>query len=111
METHRELLECRACRAHASVTAGALLHRSQLPLTLWFRAIWAITNQEGGASALGLQLALGLGSYRTTWICLHTLRRAMECPGQDPLTGEVEADEIFGGGVEKERSMGEAFCC
>ena len=100
-ETDRELLECRACRAHVSVTAGTLFHRSHLPLTLWFRAMWAITNQKGGVSALGLQRALGLGSYRTAWTCLHKLRRAMVRPGREPLTCEVEVDEIFVGGVEK----------
>lgn len=42
--------------------------------------MWWITNQKGGVSALGLQRLLGLGSYRTAWMCLHKLRRTMVRP-------------------------------
>jgi len=84
-----------------SVTAGTIFHRSHLPLRVWFRAIWWGTNQKSGVSALGLQRTLGLGSYETAWACLHKLRRAMVRPGREPLTEEVEVDEIYVGGVER----------
>lgn len=93
--------QCRGCNAIVSVTAGTMFHRSHLPLRVWFRAIWWVTNQKSGLSALGLQRALGLGSYETAWTCLHKLRRAMVRPGREQLTGEVEVDETFIGGVEK----------
>ena len=38
---------------------------------VWFAAIWYITNQKHGVSALGLQRVLGLGSYETAWTMLH----------------------------------------
>jgi transposase-like protein len=44
---------------------------------------------------------LGLGNYVTPWLCLHKLRRAMVRDGRDPLTGNVEVDETFVGGVSK----------
>ena len=94
----RRALVCRSCRTHVSVTAGTMFQDSHLPLRVWFRAMWWVTNQKSGMSALGLQRALGLGSYRTAWICLQKLRRAMVRPGRDRLTGEVEADEAFLGG-------------
>ena len=50
-------------------------------------------------SALGLQRALELGSYETAWAWLHKFRRAMVRPGRDKLTGEVEVDETYVGGV------------
>jgi len=100
-ETGRGLRMCCACRAVVSVTAGTIFHGSHLPLRAWFRAIWWITNQKSGVSALGLQRTLGLGSYETAWTCLHKLRRAMIRPGRDRLTGEVEVDETLVGGVEK----------
>lgn len=83
------------------MTAGTIFQDSHLPLRAWFRAMWLLTNQKSGMSALGLQRALGLGSYRTAWICLHKLRRAMVRPGRDALTGEVEVDETLVGGLEK----------
>lgn len=96
----RGLFQCCGCDAMASVTAGTIFHRSHLSLRVWFRAIWWLTNQKSGVSAVGLQRTLGLGSYKTAWTCLHKLRRAMVRPGREPLTGEVEVDEVFIGGVE-----------
>ena len=52
-----------------------------------------MTSQKNGASALGLQRVLGLGSYQTAWIVLHKLRRAMVRLGRDKLSGRVEVDE------------------
>ena len=42
-------------------------------------------SQRIGASALGLQRVLGLGSYETAWTWLHKLRRAMVRPDRDRL--------------------------
>jgi len=106
----RRLFQCRGCDAMVSVTAGTVFHRSHLPLRVWFLAMWWVTNQKSGLSALGLQRALGLGSYRTAWTCLQKLRRAMVRPGRERLTEEVEVDEIFVGGVEPgkgKRHLGE----
>ncbi len=59
-----------------SVLAGTVFQDTHLPLTVWFRAMWHITSQKNGVSALGLQRALGLGSYKTAWLILHKLRQA-----------------------------------
>ena len=48
-----------------SVTAGTVFAGSKLPLRVWFRAMWWVTNQKSGVSALGLQRLLGFGSYKT----------------------------------------------
>jgi transposase-like protein len=94
----RGLWLCRRCRRQTSVTVGTVFDRSRLPLTLWFRAMWHVTNQKNGASALTIQRLLGLGSYQTAWAWLHKLRRAMVRPGRDCLEGVVEADESYLGG-------------
>ena len=96
-------LLCTQCRRQVSVTAGTVFHRTRLPLTTWFRAIWHVTSQKNGVSAIGVQRVLGLGSYRTAWTWLHKLRRAMVRPGRDRLHGEVEVDETFVGGEEPGR--------
>jgi transposase-like protein len=59
-----------------------------------------MTGQRHGISALGLQRALGLGSYQTAWAMLHRFRVAMVRPGRERLTGRVEVDEAYVGGVE-----------
>lgn len=92
---------CGECRHQASVTAGTIFQDSHLPLTLWFRAMWYVTNQKNGTSALGVQRLLGLGSYKTAWALMHKLRRAMVRPGRDRLQGVVEVDEAYWGGEEE----------
>ena len=102
--TARGLWICRACARHTSVTAGTIFADSNLSLRLWFRAIWQVVTQKDGASALGLQRVLGLGSYRTAWSLLHKLRRAMVRPGRERLRGIVEVDESYLGAPEPGKS-------
>jgi transposase-like protein len=59
-----------------------------------------MTDQKHRFSALGLQRLLGLGSYRTAWLWLQKLRRALVRPALDQLGGQVEVDETQMGGVE-----------
>jgi transposase-like protein len=92
--------ECAACGHQASVTAGTIFHRTRTPLQLWFAAAWQMTSQKHGVSALGVQRSLGLGSYQTAWAMLHRYRAAMVRPGRERLSGHVEVDEAYVGGVE-----------
>jgi len=94
----RGRLICVGCRHQATVMAGTIFQDSRLPLQLWCRAMWQVTSQKNGASALGLQRVLGLGSYQTAWTVLHKLRRTMVRPGRDKLNGGVEVDETPIGG-------------
>jgi len=89
---------CPQCDCQTSLTAGTLFQDTRKPLRVWFQAMWEVTNHKHGVSALGLQRALGLGSYHTAWTWLHRLRRAMVRPGRDRLAGTVEVDETFFGG-------------
>jgi len=94
------LLQCSNCDYQSSVTAGTIFQDTRQPLTLWFRAVWWVTSQKNGTSAMGLQRVLGLKSYKTAWAWLHKLRRAMVRPGRDRLTGRIEVDETYLGGGE-----------
>jgi ribosomal protein L40E len=96
----RGRLVCGGCRHQTSVTAGTIFQDTRKPLRLWFRAMWYVTSQKNGASAMGLQRVLGLGSYLTAWTWLHKLRRAMVRPGRDRLSERVEVDETYVGGEE-----------
>jgi len=97
----RGLWLCGDCRRQTSVTAGTVFQDSHVPLPVWFRAMWYVTSQKNGASAMNLQRLLGLGSYKTAWALLHKLRRAMVRPGRDRLSGTVEVDEAYWGGEEE----------
>ena len=97
----RDRFRCRACKSETTLTAGTVFQDTRKPLRLWFLAMWFITSQKNGVSALGLQRELGLGSYETAWTWLHKLRRAMVRPGRDNLSGEIEVDETYVGGAEE----------
>lgn len=100
---NRGLMQCAACGRQTSVTAGTIFQDIRTPLPVWFRAMWAVTSQKTGMSALGLQRELGLRSYKTAWAWMHKLRRAMVRPGRERLSGWVEVDETYIGGVHPGR--------
>lgn len=91
---------CPECGERSSATAGTIFHRTRTPLTVWFMACWLFATQKDGICALALQRALGIGSYQTAWAMLHRLRSVLVRPGRDLLTGSVEVDETYIGGVE-----------
>ncbi|MEE8301025.1 MAG: IS1595 family transposase, partial [Candidatus Tectomicrobia bacterium] len=97
----RGRLVCRSCRYQCSVTAGTVFEKTRTPLRSWFAAVWYVTNQKHGVSALGLQRVLGIGSYQTAWSLLHRLRRAMVRSERERLSGVVEADETYIGGPRR----------
>lgn len=94
------LIRCSECLRKVSVLAGTTFHGTRKPLKIWFQAMWYITSQKFGGSALGLKRVLGLGSYQTAWSWLHKMRHAMVRPGRERLCGNVEIDETFIGGED-----------
>jgi len=93
LETKPFTWECAGCHRQTSVTAGTVMHRSKLPLRTWFQAIHLLTSHSNGISAEQAQAQLGIRSYKTAWLLLHKLRRAMVDPNRSLLQGLVEVDE------------------
>ncbi len=73
---------------------------TRAPLTVWFEAAWLMAVTRNGVSAASLQPCQRLGSYETAWAMCHKLRTAMGRPSVDLLSGNVEVDETFIGGVK-----------
>ncbi len=84
--------ECVACGRQTSVTAGTVMHRTKLSLTIWFWAAHLMVTHSNGMSARQLKGQLGL-SYSTAWLLAQKLRRSMVDPDRDPLEGVVEVDQ------------------
>jgi transposase-like protein/Zn ribbon nucleic-acid-binding protein len=100
------LFECSKCGHQTSVIAGTIFQDTRMPLKTWFTAIWWVTTQKNGASAMGLQRVLGLKSYKAAWTWLHKIRKAMVHPNRVKLSGTVEVDETYIGGEESEGKTG-----
>ncbi len=91
---------CAGCDRRVSATAGTIFDNTRTPLTIWFSVAWQMTSSKIGVSAIHVQREMGLGSYQTAWAMLHRYRSVMVRPGRDRLTGDVEVDESYLGGLE-----------
>jgi transposase-like protein len=72
----RSLLECKECRTQISITAGTVMHKSKLPLLLWFKAIRMLIQDEMTYSIPTFASLLGV-NYRTAKLILEKLRLAL----------------------------------
>ena len=75
--------------------------QSQIPLRKWLYAIYLLHTARKGISALQLSKELGV-AYKTAWFLGHRIREAMQA-SDEFFTGEVEVDETFIGGKEKNK--------
>jgi len=75
--TTRNLYECKSCGYQASITAGTIFHKTRTSLVKWFWAVYFVSKDKGGVSALALKKHLNI-SYQTAWLMLHKIRKAME---------------------------------
>ena len=97
----RQVHECARCSYQCSVTAGTIFHKTRVPLTGWFWAIYRLIHDKKGISAMQLKKEIGV-SYQTAWLLLHKLRKAMADRDQGyKLGGLIEADEGYVGGREE----------
>jgi transposase-like protein len=97
---------CKDCNRNGyrfSVITGTIFENTNYPLREWFKVIFLLAQSKKGISALQLHRMLGTGSYETAWYMAHRVRAAMKNTTWDKLTGEVEVDETFVGGKDKNR--------
>src|SRR5215218_4892288 len=101
----RELFQCNRCKRQVRLTAGTVFQDTKLPLTVWFAAIYHLTQGKGGISSIELGRRLGV-RRQTAWLVKHKLMRAMAArEAEKPkLSGRVEVDDAYLGG---ERPGGE----
>ena len=94
----RKTFQCQACRHQTSLIAGTLFQGTHLPLSLWFLAIYLISQAKTGLSSLALKRALGV-SYPTAWRMQHKLMQVMaERETLTTLVGQVPVDDAYLGG-------------
>ena len=86
-----------------SVISKTVFENTNYPLRTWFQVIYLMTQSKKGISALQIHRQIGSGDYRTAWYMCHRIRAAMKDGGFAKLMGEVEVDETFLGGSDKNR--------
>lgn len=103
LENHSRY-ECKSCHKQISPLSGTVMHRSHLPLRLWFWAAYFVSTHTPGMSAVQLQRQLGIKKVDTAWYLLHRLRKGMIRQNRELLSGLIEADETHIGGTVKGKS-------
>ncbi|TAM80166.1 MAG: IS1595 family transposase [Candidimonas sp.] len=94
----RRLWECLGCGYQCSSIVGTVFEHTKLPLSIWFLAIYLMTQSKNAVSALELKRQLGV-SYKTAWLVKHKLLQTMllrEAPRR--LDERVEIDDAYLGG-------------
>jgi transposase-like protein len=98
----RRMWECKEKhpRKQFSAKVGTIFEDSPIDLGKWFAAIWMVANCKNGISSYEMHRALGV-TQKTAWFMDHRIRLAMQTGSFEKMTGAVEADESFIGGLSK----------
>jgi len=90
---------CGSCRRWFTVTTGTLLERTKVPFATWLVVAWHLVQTKIGVSALSVQRITGV-NYATAWLLLQKMRAAMDQGEREKLSGDIEFDETYVGGVD-----------
>lgn len=86
------------CYKRFRVTVGTIFEASNIPLSKWFPASYLIMNHKKGISSCQLARDISV-TQKTAWFMLHRIREQLKANNSPLLSGTVEIDETFVGGV------------
>lgn len=93
---------CQETKKYFTVRTDTIFHSTKIPLTKWFLAIWLVTTHKRGISAHQLGRDLDI-SAKSAWYILQRIRHNLSFSNDGFLTGIVEMDECWLGGLNKNR--------
>ncbi|MGI9105087.1 MAG: IS1595 family transposase [Pyrinomonadaceae bacterium] len=88
------------CHKQFSVKVGTVMEDSPIGLDKWLVAVWMITNDKNGISSYEVHRALDI-TQKSAWFLNHRIRLAMQTGTFEKLSGQVEADETYIGGLAR----------
>ena len=90
------------CYKKFSVTVGTIFENSKISLRYWFAAIYLCGTSKKGISSLQLSRQLNI-TQKTAWFLLHRIREMLKDKNPALLKNDVEVDESYIGGKEKNK--------
>lgn len=94
--------QCKNTGKYFNVKTGTIFDNTKLPLQKWFLAIWIATSHKKGISSLQLGRDLDI-TQKSAWFMLQRIRKCFGIENNNELNNEVEADETYVGGKNKNR--------
>lgn len=94
--------KCKNTGKYFNVRTATLFDNTKVELQTWFVAIYLITGHKKGISSLQLAKDLNV-TQKTAWFMLQRIRNCFGVENNHDLDNEVEADETFIGGKNKNR--------
>lgn len=92
----QKLWKCSACGSRTNLKAGTIMHKSKMPLMVWFYVMHLMTSLKKPFSSLELQRQMFYKRYEPVWYIAQKVRIAMGIANAKvQLNGEVEMDEAF----------------
>src|SRR6266571_7141486 len=85
-------------RQKFSAKVGTIMEDSPIGLDKWLPAMWLLANCKNGISSYELARALKV-TQKTAWFMLGRIRLAMQTQTFKKMSGSVEADETYVGGL------------
>jgi transposase len=98
-DAKRPSYACQNCGRHEHPMKGTIFEDSATSLKLWFHAIFLMASTRCGISAKQLERELGV-TYKTAWRMFQKIRSLLDEGDGPKLSGNVETDESFYGGLE-----------
>ena len=83
-----------------SVKVGTVFEDSPIPLEKWLPTVWLLVSCKNGISSYEVSRALDV-TQKTAWFMLHRIRLAMQNGTFEKMSGRIEADETFIGGLAR----------
>jgi len=90
------------CHKKFTVTVGTVYENSKIGLRTWFAAIYLATSSKKGISSLQTSRQLGI-TQKTAWFLNHRIREMLRDKAPQMLKKEVQIDETYVGGSEKNK--------
>ena len=93
---------CRGCRKHFSVKTKTIMQGSNLGMRKWGIALYIAVTGIKGVSSMKLHRDLKI-TQKSAWFLAHRIRENWEDQQYAKFFGEVEVDETYVGGKDKNR--------